>query len=168
MQPSLHFFWSDLITDHFNRAVDPPLWPQPKHVGQNPAIAGCISLSAVRPNSEQPLLQVFFWGGVFCLLRRCLVVFSGETADARPDLSASGSAESPLGYRVDARTHGNGTKMRVLREIRQVSVDALPAATRAHVAITVQNVDVSSDKTDKPNESPSCFGLGGGEKCQVQ
>lgn len=67
----------------------------------------------------------------------------------------------PLGYRVDARTHGNGTKMRVLREIRQVSVDALPAATRAHVAITVQNVDGSSDKTDKPNESPSCFGLGG-------
>lgn len=73
----------------------------------------------------------------------------------------------PLGYRVDTRTHGNGTKMRVLREIRQVSVDALPAATRAHVAITVQNVDGSSDKTDKPNESPSCFGLAG-EKCQVQ
>lgn len=26
---------SDLITDHFNRAADPPLWTNPKHVGQN-------------------------------------------------------------------------------------------------------------------------------------
>lgn len=29
----------------------------------------------------------------------------------------------------------------------------------AHIFISVQNVDLISDKTDKPNESPSCFGL---------
>lgn len=34
---------SDLITDHFNLAVDPPLWTKPKHVGQNPATTGCLS-----------------------------------------------------------------------------------------------------------------------------
>lgn len=37
---------------------------------------------------------------------------------------------------------------------------------KAHIFISVQNVDLGSDKTDKPNESPSCFGLE--EKTQVQ
>lgn len=77
---------SDLITDHFNRAVDPPLWPNPKHVGRNPATTGCISHGGITRCYVRRAGTVAV---SYFAAQRFIVVFSGASADARSGLSVS-------------------------------------------------------------------------------
>lgn len=76
-------------------------------------------------------------------------------------LSLSLSLPATSSYRVDLLQRTTTARGKFFRNGRMVSQAV--RATSARVLITVRNVDLSSDKTDKPNESPSCLGLEGRE-----
>lgn len=144
---------SDLITDHFSLAADPPLWLKPKHVGRNPASTGSLSL-IMWYKIKQALIQWVY----FCCAEGWLCA---QVKLLMPDRSVCAGSEVSS-YCMEILTHNNSTKS--IRCNKQSANVRLPLST--HSLISVQNVDPSSDKTDKPNESPSCFGLE--EKPQVQ
>lgn len=144
-----HFVWSDLITDHWSlqscsrsALVAKTKIRRPKILRPLEAFHTTSSKLSEHISSEYLTTQKVSWA----LRWNCRCPIGLPVSGAKCWATVSSFSRTITAYILSG-------------VINDEFVYLTCSYLWAHTFMSVQNVDLGSDKTDKPNESPSCFGL---------